>query len=131
MADSFFVDATTARPFFIKGRPGYWPEMRGHYRPLGVKGQLDWLNRMNHTSPELVADLECNTVASQLIDWNCGRQVTPDSVLKLDGELYLLLRNIVCYGAPSDPDPKSNQLPKSDAEDVAEKKSDSPTASST
>jgi hypothetical protein len=129
MTDSFFVDATTARPFFIKARPGYWPEMRGAYRPLGVKGQLDWLNRAAHTPEGQISDLEANTVASQLVEWNCGRNITPDAILALDGVLYLRLRDIVCYGESSDPDPKSSKLPKSDAQDAEEKKSDSPTAS--
>jgi hypothetical protein len=129
MADSFFVDGATARKFYIKARPGYWPEMRGSYRPLGVKGQLDWLNRAAHTAPELLADLEANTVAAQLHEWNCGVPLTPDAILRLDGVLYLRLREIICYGAESDPDPKSNKLPESDAVDAEKKRPDSPPAS--
>ena len=122
-ADSWFVDAKTEIAFFIKARPGYWPALKGKYKPLGVEGQLAWINRAAHTPAEQMVDLECVTVASQLVEWNVGRPLTPDVIRKLNGQLFLALRGIICYGEASDIDPQSSSLPDSEAVDT-EKKSD-------
>src|SRR5687768_9335375 len=99
MADSHFISDGQERPFYIKGRPGYYPELRGKYRPFGVREQLAWNSRASRVPADEIPDFEAATVAEKLVSWSAPMPATVENILKLDSELYLRLVDIVTYSA--------------------------------
>src|SRR5687768_6631866 len=105
MAESHFLTPGVAFPFYVKGRPGRYPELRGTYEPLGAEGTLEWMNRHSRIPVDQQNDNEFNTVAAQLRSWSAGKQISPDTVRQMPGDLYIRLRDIICYEIESDVDP--------------------------
>lgn len=124
MADSWFITPKTQREFYCAARPGYYPALSGHYRPLNADAAIEWTERRNRVHQDQLNDWDLTFLADKIVDWNANAPLTLAVMQTLDSELYFKLRDQILMNVAPDPQPKDTAPPITASQHAQEKKDD-------